>query len=69
MAEVARFASTSRGEQLGQVMQDYLISFERLQRDAAEAALIHNRASFDKAALYHRLYQHYAILAADVEKL
>lgn len=69
MAEVARVATTSRGEQLAQVMQDYLVSFERLQRDAAEAALIHDRASSDKAALYHRLHQHYAILAAEFEKL
>ena len=50
-------------------MQDYLVSFERLQRVAAEAALSHDRASSDKAALYHRLYQHYAILAAEFEKL
>jgi len=50
-------------------MQDYLASLERLRRDAAEAATIRDRATDpDKAALYHRLHQHYTSLAAEVEK-
>ena len=50
-------------------MQDYKASLERLRRDAEEAAMIRDRATDpDKAALYHRLYQHYMSLAADVEK-
>jgi hypothetical protein len=47
-------------------MQDYLVSIVSERRSGA--ALIHDRASSDKAALYRRLYQHYAILAAEVEK-
>jgi hypothetical protein len=50
-------------------MQDYLASLERLRRDAEEAAVIRDRSTDpDKAALYHRLYQHYTSLAAEVEK-
>jgi hypothetical protein len=50
-------------------MQDYLASLERLWRDAEEAAIMRNRATDpDKAALYHRLHQHYLSLAAEVEK-
>ena len=50
-------------------MQDYLASLERLRRDAEEAAIIRDRATEpDKSALYHRLYQHYTSLAAEVEK-
>ena len=50
-------------------MKDYLASLERLRRDAEEAAAIRDRASDpDKVALYHRLYRHYASLAAEVEK-
>ena len=69
MAEVNRIATTSRSETIGQVMQDYLASLERLRRDAQEAAVIRDRSNdADKAALYHRLYQHYTSLAAEVEK-
>jgi hypothetical protein len=40
-----------------------------LRRDAEEAAVIRDRSTDpDKAALYHRLYQHYTSLAAEVEK-
>lgn len=50
-------------------MQDYLASLERLRRDAKEAAVIRDHARDpEKAALYHRLYQHYSSLAAEVEK-
>ena len=50
-------------------MQDYKASLERLREDAEEAAIIRDRATDpDKAALYHRLYQHYMALAAEVEK-
>jgi hypothetical protein len=50
-------------------MQDYKASLERLRRDASEAAIIRDRATDpDKAALYHRLYQHFMSLAAEVEK-
>lgn len=50
-------------------MQDYEDSLKRLRRDAEEAAVVRDRATDpDKAALYHRLYQHYLSLAAEVEK-
>lgn len=50
-------------------MQDYEGSLKRLRRDAEEAAVVRDRATDpDKAALYHRLYQHYMSLAAEVEK-
>ena len=50
-------------------MQDYKDSLERLRKDAAEALIIGDRATDpEKAALYHRLYQHYMALAAEVQK-
>ena len=69
MAEVAWLATTSRSRESGEVMQDYKASLERLRRDAEEAAILRDRATDpDKSALYHRLYQHYMSLAAEVEK-
>ena len=50
-------------------MKDYAASLERLRRDAEDAAIIRVRATDpDKSAIYHRLYQHYISLAAEVEK-
>jgi hypothetical protein len=50
-------------------MQDYKASLERLLRDAEEAAVIRDRsADPEKQSLYHRLYQHYLMLAGEVEK-
>jgi hypothetical protein len=50
-------------------MKDYVASLERLRRDAQEAAAIRDGATDpDKVAPYHRLYQHYTPLAAEVEK-
>ena len=50
-------------------MQDYKASLERLRKDAEEAAAIRDRAADPaKRALYHRLYQHYMMLADEVEK-
>jgi len=50
-------------------VKDYAASLERLRRDAEAAAIIRDRATDpDKSAIYHRLYQHYISLAAEVEK-
>ena len=50
-------------------MQDYKASLERLQKDAEEAAAIRDRSTDpEKIALYHRLHQHYLMLAGEVEK-
>jgi hypothetical protein len=50
-------------------MQDYKASLERLLKDAEEAAAIRNRATDpEKVALYQRLYEHYLMLAGEVQK-
>jgi hypothetical protein len=50
-------------------MQDYKASLERLLQDAKEAAAIRDRAADpEKRALYQKLYDHYLILAGEVEK-
>lgn len=50
-------------------MQDYQASLERLRKDAEDAAIVRDLAKDqDKIALYHRLYLHYMLLAAEVEK-
>jgi hypothetical protein len=50
-------------------MQDYKASLTRLTRDAEEAAVVRDRATDpDNIALYHRLHQHYLMLAEEVEK-
>ena len=50
-------------------MDDYRASLERLRKDAEEAAAIRDRATDpEKIAVYHRLHQHYLLLASEIEK-
>ncbi|ACE99643.1 hypothetical protein IP86_17400 [Rhodopseudomonas sp. AAP120] len=50
-------------------MKDILASLEKLRADAAEAALIRNLATdIHKRELFTRLADHFAALAAEVER-
>lgn len=49
-------------------MKDYLMSLERLRRDAAEAKLVRDLATDDaKKTIYDHLAQHFERLADEVE--
>jgi hypothetical protein len=51
------------------VMMDYQASLEKLRSDAAEAALIRDRATdTNKRSFFDRLYQHFSRLADEVEQ-
>jgi hypothetical protein len=50
-------------------MKDYQASIEKLQRDAADAALIRDLATNPtKRELFDRLHKHLTLLAGEVER-
>jgi hypothetical protein len=50
-------------------MKDYLASIEKLQRDAAECALIRDLSTDQaKRKIYERLSQHFLQLADEVQR-